>query len=160
MVVFPLGRWCPPQETSQPPSLFYGEGFQLHILVVWGGMIRNDKNIFKQMNEKYLTCQGLTLENFKYVDLSNFVVVIGLLFNQSGRSNLVTAAQKTLVKHDTMAPDLGGSAKRSWAWFNIKIPSYQYRKSHCGNKTVIRSSYLHNGISYTGKMTSLYWIRS
>ena len=33
-------------------------------------------------------------------------------------------------------------------WFNIKISSYQYRKSHCGDKTVVRSSYLHNGISY------------
>ena len=43
-------------------------------------------------------------------------------------------------------------------WFNIKMLSYQYRKSHCGDKTVVRSSYLHNGISYTGKMTSLYWI--
>ena len=42
-------------------------------------------------------------------------------------------------------------------WFNIKISSYQYRKSHCGDKTVVRSSYLHNGISYTGKMSSLYW---
>ena len=36
--------------------------------------------------------------------------------------------------------------------------SYQYRKSHCGDKTVVRSSNLHNGISYTGKTTSLYWI--
>ena len=44
--------------------------------------------------------------------------------------------------------------------FSIKMPSYQYRKSHCGDKTVIRSSYLHNGISYTAKMTSLYWIRA
>ena len=44
-------------------------------------------------------------------------------------------------------------------WFNIKMSSYQYRKSHCGDKTVVRSSYLHNGISYTGKATSLYWIR-
>ena len=43
-------------------------------------------------------------------------------------------------------------------WFNIKMSSYQYRKSHCGDKTVVRSSYLHNEISYTGKMTSLYWI--
>ena len=43
-------------------------------------------------------------------------------------------------------------------WFNIKMPSYQYRKSLCGDKTVVRSSYLHNGISYTGKMASLYWI--
>ena len=42
-------------------------------------------------------------------------------------------------------------------WFNIKMSSYQYRKSHCGDKTIVRSSYLHNGISYTGKMTSLYW---
>ena len=34
----------------------------------------------------------------------------------------------------------------------------QYRISHCGDKTIWRPSYLHNGISYTGKMTSLYWI--
>ena len=45
-------------------------------------------------------------------------------------------------------------------WFNIKIPYYLYRKSHCGDKTILRPSYLHNGISYTGKMTSLYWIRA
>ena len=44
--------------------------------------------------------------------------------------------------------------------FNIKMTSYRYRKSHCGDKTVVRSSYLHNGISYNGKMTSLYWIRA
>ena len=42
-------------------------------------------------------------------------------------------------------------------WFKIKMSSYQYRKFHCGDKTVVRSSYLHNGISYTGKMASLYW---
>ena len=48
----------------------------------------------------------------------------------------------------------------SGLWFNITISSYQYRKSHCGEKTVVRSSYLHNGISYTGKMSSLYWIRA
>ena len=39
------------------------------------------------------------------------------------------------------------------------VVSYQYRKSHCGDKTILRPSYLHNRISYTGKMTSLYWIR-
>ena len=43
-------------------------------------------------------------------------------------------------------------------WFNIKMSSYQYRKSHCGDKTVVRSSYLNNGISYTGKTASLYWV--
>ena len=51
-------------------------------------------------------------------------------------------------------------ASASGDWFNIKMSSYQYRKSHCGDKTVIRSSYLHNGNSYTGKTTSLYWIRT
>ena len=47
-----------------------------------------------------------------------------------------------------------------WARFNIKMLCYQYRKSHCGDKTILLPSYLHNEISYTGKMTSLYWIRA
>ena len=34
-------------------------------------------------------------------------------------------------------------------WFNIKMWSYQYRKSHCGDKTIVRSSYLHNEMSYS-----------
>ena len=34
-----------------------------------------------------------------------------------------------------------------------------YRKLYCGDKTVVRSSNLCNGISYTGKMASLYWFR-
>ena len=55
------------------------------------------------------------------------------------------------------------SARLSWMlpagpWFSIKMSSYQYRKSHCGDKTILRPSYLHNGISYTGKTASLYWI--
>ena len=44
--------------------------------------------------------------------------------------------------------------------FNIKMTSYQYRKFHCGDKTILRPSYLHIGISYTDKTTSLYWIRA
>ena len=44
-------------------------------------------------------------------------------------------------------------------WFNIKMSSYQYRKSHCRDKRVVISSYLQNGISYTGKMLFLNWIR-
>ena len=47
---------------------------------------------------------------------------------------------------------------RPGGWINIKMTSYQYRKSHCGDKTILRPSYLHNRISYTGKTTSLYWI--
>ena len=43
---------------------------------------------------------------------------------------------------------------------NIKMTSFQYRKSHYGDKTVVKSSYLCSGISYTGKTTSLYRIRA
>ena len=50
--------------------------------------------------------------------------------------------------------------KYAGSWFNIKMSSYQCRKSHCGDKTILRPSYLHNGISYTSKMTSFYWIRA
>ena len=45
--------------------------------------------------------------------------------------------------------------ERSGPWFNIRTSSYQYRESHCGDKTILRPSYLHNGIFYTGKITSL-----
>ena len=40
-------------------------------------------------------------------------------------------------------------------WFDQKLPSYQYMNSHCGDKAIF---YLHHGISYTGKIASLYWI--
>ena len=54
---------------------------------------------------------------------------------------------------------------RNWyvmirALIQYKMTSYQYRISHCGDKTILRPSYLHNGISYTDKMTSLYWIKA
>ena len=45
-----------------------------------------------------------------------------------------------------------------WGW--LKMSSYQYRKSHSADKTVIRPPCLHNEVSYTGKTTSLYWIRA
>ena len=49
----------------------------------------------------------------------------------------------------------------SGPWFNTKMSSYQYRNSHCGDKTILRPSYLPNGISFTGWITtSLYWIRA
>ena len=46
------------------------------------------------------------------------------------------------------------------AWFIIKMSSYQHRKSHEWDKMILRPSYLHSGISYTGKMVSLYWIKA
>ena len=49
-------------------------------------------------------------------------------------------------------------AKQAGPRINMKMLIYQYRKSQFGDKTVVWSSCLHNGISYTGKMASLYWI--
>ena len=62
--------------------------------------------------------------------------------------------------YQLIAKPCNKTAAVSWPepWFNKKMSSYQYRKSHCGDKTILRPSYLHNGISYIGKMTSLYWI--
>ena len=53
-------------------------------------------------------------------------------------------------------------ATTEYIWENTRAHiqykmSYPYRKSHCEDKTVVRSSYLNNGISYTGKTTS-FWI--
>ena len=52
----------------------------------------------------------------------------------------------------------GHDRLRAGPRFNIKVSSYQYRKSHCGDTTVLRTSYLHNCISYIAKMSSFHWI--
>ena len=51
--------------------------------------------------------------------------------------------------------DPSGAATRGPIQYKDVVLLYLYRKSHCGDKTVVRSSYLHSGISYTGK-TFLY----
>ena len=57
-------------------------------------------------------------------------------------------------------PGITCGLRRSGAWFNISMSSYQCRKSHCGDKMILWPSCLHNGISYTDTMASLYWIRA
>ena len=59
--------------------------------------------------------------------------------------------QWVLLKSQTFC---SGPLCTAGLWCNIKMSSYQYRKSHYGDKTILRPSYLHNGISYTGKTTS------
>ena len=39
------------------------------------------------------------------------------------------------------------------------MSSYQYRKSHCGDKTILRRLISTMGFPIAGKMISLYWIR-
>ena len=55
-------------------------------------------------------------------------------------------------------PQQGPVELRPGGRINIRMSSYLYKKYHCGDKTILRPSYLHNGISYTDKLSSLYWI--
>ena len=73
--------------------------------------------------------------------------------NYSMAHEICTCVCRVLFFHDF-------NTLRPGPWFNIKTSSYQYRKFRCEDKTVVRSSYLHNGISYSGKISSLYWIRA
>ena len=47
-----------------------------------------------------------------------------------------------------------------WAPSQYKNVILPVSEIPCGDKTIVRLSYLNNGISYTGKMTSLHWIRA
>ena len=60
---------------------------------------------------------------------------------------------------DTLNPLRHTISHFSLPSINIKCCLYQCRKYHCKDKTVFRLSYLHNGISYAGKTTSIYWSR-
>ena len=68
---------------------------------------------------------------------------------------------KSFLEQNDNLPILHRQYHRWWGpedRFDEKTTSYQYIKSHCGDKTILRPSHLHNGISYTGKMTCFYWI--
>ena len=68
---------------------------------------------------------------------------------------------RSLFHSDRIVSGIGPwGLKEPGPQFNIKILSYQYRKSHWGDKRILRPSYLHNGISFTGKTKSLYWNRA
>ena len=84
----------------------------------------------------------------------NITVCVSYFYAMAPRSHIPwKPSQRSLF---TALPHLNSPEP----WFNIKMSSYQYSESHCGDKTVVRSSYLHNGISYTGEMASLYWTNS
>ena len=64
----------------------------------------------------------------------------------------------SVIRQIVMFYDVFKENKSTGPWFNINMPSYQYRKSHCGDETILRPSYLHSGISCISKTTFLYWI--
>ena len=96
-------------------------------------------------------CKGNRFGDIKAVNCNNALGVMGL-----------ECGPTACVNHQFTVTSQAwhGDPQQPGPWFNIKMSSHQYRKSHCGDKTILRPSYLHNGISYTGKMTSLYWIRA
>ena len=119
----------------------------------------------------------MTVTSHKCHDVSNYLQ-LHWWFNCFFRLQSVTTAKLCIACiHWVNPPVTGGfpsqrasnvvSIPKSWChrvheWEGQNFPpgkmsSYQYRKSHCGDKIVVRSSHLHNGISYTGKMASLYW---
>ena len=110
---------------------------QTGLLPVWGQVITStNTNFFSIEPPEYISMKFYT--KFKHFQSSKFVWKNCL---QNG-DHFFQASVWQLT----------------WAWFSIKISCYQYRKSHCGDNTILRPSYLHNGFSYTGKTISLYWI--
>ena len=104
----------------------------------------------------------------KYENRCFFIVILGVNFSISNKKQaenidwfqMCLYIITLLSDHRTLNVLPVNIQQRAGPWFNIKMSSYQYRKSHCGDKTILRPSYLHNGISYTGKIISLYWIRA
>ena len=45
-------------------------------------------------------------------------------------------------------------------WFNMKMPSHQHRKFHCGDKAILRPSYLHMCLQRYKEWTHLFIIWS
>ena len=50
-----------------------------------------------------------------------------------------------------------------WHWnlqiFNIQIPSYQYKNSHCKDRTISRSSYFYNRSPFTWKERTVFTLK-
>ena len=122
----------------------------------------NSHSQFLNLIQYSLKCVYMLIE-FKLIDriLSGPCLIIKKVFPGMGIPML-----KIRQPQDHLISNMGIPILVRWhlyiemppgAWFNVKMTSYQYRKSHCGDKTILRPSYLHNGISYTGKMTSLQW---
>ena len=94
------------------------------------------------------------------INLYNIVVLFDWALRPGtlrGDSNCFTHIVPYIPSDRPSLQSVRNNGGRPGPWFSIKMTSYQYRKSHCGDKTILRPCYLHNGICYTGKMSSLYW---
>ena len=118
-------------------------------------MVRENHKMVREMSGKsqgilWGLMAGHPVEIWQYTDLAQSVSISCLMIMPDD-----DAGWSCLIFHWWL---MSLCCQEPGPWFNIKMSSYQYRKSHCGDKTVVRSSYLHNGISFTAEMSSLYWI--
>ena len=136
-------------------ALFYVER-NSRIEWVWHGIIGTSHERHDVPNHRQPICVFNSLFMWAQKTISKFRFLQSLWGESTGnRWWPVEIRSHTISSHTTAL----GLLEYYVRWFSIKMASYQYRKSHCGDKTVVRSSYLHNGIFYTGKMPSLYWFR-
>ena len=97
-------------------------------------------------NTVKMTVREVPINNYELLNIQDCSFLT--FSNMDCTQSVMVSSKYEDSRHINQPP--GGSGPR----FNIKM-SYQYRKYHCGDKTVVRLSYLHNGISFTGK-TYLY----
>ena len=109
---------------------------------VFGAMC---KNILALSNFLLMVILGNVLSNQNTLFESSFCWV-PVLFGRYGKTVLELNKTQKRANHIHDSWDIL-LLRETGPWFNIKIPFYQYRKFHCGDKTIVRSSYLHNGIS-------------
>ena len=109
---------------------------------------RNNLNKYDDIDREPIISNQLKVNFFNYIAL--IFHISGLLLLLEIRISICTRWPNCDI-----APEC--DSKKDIKKCDSKRTSYQYRKSHCGEKTIVGSSYLHNRIFYTDK-TSSYWI--
>ena len=130
----------------------------LDFIELWNPTLSNLKFLF--LSENVWMPNEISLICAPHKNIANPYICILIQFSlkcisYSPVDNIGSVNGLTVYYLDQWQP----SCINAFICFSIKMSSNQYRKSHCGDKRILRPSYLHNGISYTGKTASLYWIR-
>ena len=91
--------------------------------------------LFEIMAYQLLRAKPLSEPVMDYVDKDpgNKFQNTTVFIPQDGFENVIWKQQPVYVSLHVI--------KITGPWFNIKMSSYQYRKSHCGDKMVIRSQW-------------------
>ena len=79
-----------------------------------------------------------------WVKIDHFITALHCIYDDE----LIGSIRKLLVEGYLIHQQTSG----------LKMSSYEYRNSHCGDKMVFWRSSLHNNI--TGESASLYWVQS